>query len=87
MKKVDSFLRDYAAKLPFDNLKWLVERFKERIGPDLSEAIDFVAKNPDVDKLLGAAKNYEEFWNAVDLVGSCVEKELNRRVPDLVSHS
>jgi len=87
MKKIDTVIKEYVTKLPFDSLKYLFDRFDERIGPDLSEAIEFISKNPDMDKFLAGAKNYEEFWNAVDLVSSFVEKEFIRRTPDLVSHA
>jgi hypothetical protein len=86
MKKVDFVIRDYVSKLPFDNLRWLAERFEERIGPDLSEAIEFISKNSEIDKFLGTAKDYVEFWTAVDQVAAYVEKEFARRSPDLVSH-
>lgn len=87
MKKVDFVVKEYVSKLPFDNLKYLFDRFDERIGPDLSEAIELIAKNPEIDKLLSAAKDCEEFWDAVDLVSSYVVKEFHRRTPDLVSHA
>lgn len=87
MKKIDSVIKEYVTKLPFDSLKYLFDRFDERIGSDLGEAIEFVSKNPDIDKFLATAKNYEEFWNAVDMVSSFVEKEFARRTPDLVSHA
>jgi hypothetical protein len=87
MKKIDTVLKDYVMKLPFDNLKYLYDRFDERIGPDLSEAIELISKNSDIDKFLGAAKNAEEFWAVVDLVAAQVEKEFARRTPDLVSHA
>ncbi len=86
MKKMDSILREYVAKLPFDSLKYLAERFAERMGPDLSEAIELCAKHPDLDRLFAAATNYEEFWSVVDSIASYVEKEYSRRVPDLVTH-
>ena len=87
MKKIDSVIKEYVSKLPFDSLKFLFDRFDERIGPDLAEAIEFTSKNVDIDKFFGAAKNYEEFWTAVDLVGAAVEREFQRRTPDLVSHA
>lgn len=86
MKKIDSVIKEYVMKLPFDSLKYLWDRFDERIGPDLAEAIEFISKNPDIDKFLGAAKNGDEFWVAVDVVGAAVEREFQRRTPDLVSH-
>lgn len=87
MKKIDSVIKEYVIKLPFDNLKFLFDRFDERIGPDLSDAIDFISKNPDIDKFLGTAKDGDEFWVAVDMVSSFVEKEFQRRTPDLVSRA
>ena len=87
MKKIDSIMKEYVSKLPFDNLKYLYDRFDERIGPDLSEAIEFISKNPDIDRLLAAAKDYEEFWAVVDTVSGFVGKEFLRRTPDLVNHA
>lgn len=87
MKKIDFVLKDYVSKLPFDSLKYLFARFDERVGPDLSEAIELISKNPEIDKLLAVAKDYEEFWNGVDAVSAAVEKEFIRRTPDLVSHA
>lgn len=87
MKKIENVLRDYTAKLPFDSLRFLAERFAQRMGSDLSEAIEFCSHNGEVDKLLLAAKNYDEFWAVVDTIAVYVEKELNKRAPDLVTHS
>jgi hypothetical protein len=86
MKKIDVVVKDYVSKLSFDNLKYLVERFSNRIGPDLSECIDFISKNPEIDKLLSATKSGPELWTVVDLVALYVDKELSKRVPDMVSH-
>jgi hypothetical protein len=87
MKKIDTVIKEYVVKLPYDSLKYLFDRFDERIGPDLAETIEFLSKNPDVDKFFAAAKNGDEFWASVDLVASFVEKEIMRRTPDLVSHA
>jgi hypothetical protein len=86
MKKIDLVLRDYVVKLPFDNLKYLAERFAERMGPDLSEAIEMCAKHPDIDRFFASASNYQEFWNAMDTVSTAIEKEYARRMPELVSN-
>lgn len=86
MKKIDTVVKEYVNKLSFDNLKYLVERFSNRIGPDLSECIDFISKNSEVDKLLSSAKSGPELWAVVDLVASYVEREFSKRVPDMVSH-
>ncbi len=87
MRKTESVIKEYVSKLPFDSLKYLSELFDRRIGPDLSDAIEFLSRNPEIDKFLGAARSYEEFWNAVDLVSSFIEKEFARRTPELVTHA
>lgn len=87
MKKIDSVMKEYVSKLTFDNLKYLYDRFDERMGPDLSEAIELISKNPDIDRLLVTAKDYEEFWSVVDTASHFVEKEFMRRTPDLVPHA
>lgn len=85
MKKADLVVKDYCSKLSFDNLKFLMDRFDNRMGPDLSECVDFISKNSEIDKLLAAAKDGLEFWAVVDLVANYVEREFSKRVPDLVS--
>lgn len=86
MKKVDTSVRDYVSKLSFDNLKYLGERFNNRIGSDLSECVELISKNSEIDRLLGAAKNAEEFFAIVDAVAYAVDREFVRRVPDAVLH-
>lgn len=86
MKKVDTSVKDYVSKLSFDNLKYLAERFNNRVGSDLSECTDFISKNSDMDRLLGAAKNGEEFFAVLDAVASAIDREFSRRVPDAVAH-
>lgn len=86
MKKTELVLREYVSKLPFESLKYLADRFAERIGPDLAEATELCSKHPDIDRFLSSASTYEEFWNALDEIAKYVEKEYARRTPDLVSH-
>lgn len=82
MKKVDTSFKDYVSKLSYDNLKYLSERFNNRIGSDISECADFISKNSEMDKLLAASKNAEEFFAVLDSVALAVDRELSRRVPD-----
>ena len=86
MKKVDTSIRDYVSKLSFDNLKYLAERFNNRIGSDLSECTDFISKNSEMYRLLSAAKNGEEFFAVLDAVAAAIEREFSRRVPDAAMH-
>jgi hypothetical protein len=86
MKKVDTLVKDYVSKLSFDNLRYLAERFHNRIGSDLSECTDFVSKSSDIDRLLAAAKNGEEFFTVLDMVAFAIEREFSRRVPEAIIH-
>lgn len=83
MKKTDLIIREYVSKLPFDTLKFLTERFRDRVGSDLADAIEIISKSSDMDKILATAKNADEFFNSLDFIASFVEKEFTRRVPDL----
>lgn len=87
MKKADVSVKDYVSKLSFDNLKYLAERFNNRIGSDLSECVDLISKNSEIDRLLGAAKNGDEFFAVLDMVSAAIDREFSRRVPDAITHA
>lgn len=83
MKKSDVVLKEYVSKLSFENLKYLFERFNNRMGSDLSEACSFLLSNPEIDKLLGTAQDGDEFFNIIDTIAVQIEKEFDKRIPDL----
>ena len=85
MKKSDLVVREYVSKLPFDALKFLAERLRERIGSDLADAIDIISKSPELDRMLVACKDADEFFNTLDFIASFIDKEYAKRVPDLVN--
>ncbi len=84
MKKPETILREFVSRLSLDNLKYLNMRLNQRIGSDMSEAIDLMAGSQDVDKWLATARTCDDFYDMVDLAQSYVERELHRRAPDLV---
>jgi hypothetical protein len=84
MKKNDLVVKDYVSRLPFDTLKFLTERLRGRIGSDIAEVVDVFSKSPELDRMLAATKDADEFFNTVDFIASFVEREYGRRHPDLV---
>lgn len=83
MKKVDTILKDYVAKLTPDNLKFLSVRFNDRISGDLGEALDMLSASHDVDKWLKTAKSSDDFFDMLDKVKEYVDREINKRSPEL----
>jgi hypothetical protein len=84
MKKVDVMLKEYVTKLALDDLKYLSGRFNQRTGADLAEAIDALSTCADIDKWLLSAQSCDEFYDMIDTAQEYVDRELGKRVPDLV---
>lgn len=84
MKKTDYLIKDYVSKLNLDTLSYLAERLRDRVGSDIAEATEVLSKHVEMDKLLASSKNAEEFFNMLDYIGTFVEKEYNKRSPELV---
>lgn len=85
MKKTDTILKEYVGRLNTDSLKYLSSRLENRIGSDLAEALDAMSTCNDLDRLLSSAKSCEQLYDHIDLVQEYVDRELQKRLPDLVS--
>lgn len=83
MKKLDTVLKEYVSRISLDNLKYLAVRLEERIGADLAEALEACSSCQDLDRWLSSAKSYTEFYNMVDTIQEYVNRELDKRVPEL----
>ena len=84
MKKVDTMLKEYVGRLTVDNLKFLSTRLDQRIGGDLAEAIDAMSTSNDLDKWFDSANSCYELYDMVDKAQEYIDRELNKRIPDLV---
>lgn len=84
MKKVDTMLKEYVGRLTVDNLKFLSGRLSQRLGSDLAEAIDTLSNCNDLDKWFGSAHSCDEFYDMLDKTQEYIDRELNKRIPDLV---
>lgn len=79
MKKPESLLREYAARLSDDNLKFLCGRLTQRLGGDLPEVLDFYSSTLDMDRWLSSAKTCNELYDMVDITAGFIEKEYAKR--------
>jgi len=79
MKKPENTLRDYAAKLTDDNLKFLSSRFTQRLSGDLPEALNQLSGSHEIDRYFASAKTCNEFYDLTDQLQSVLEKECDRR--------
>lgn len=84
MRKTDVFLKEYVGCLNNDALKYLSVRLENRISSDLAEALDALSNTNEMDKWLASAKSNDELYDMVDLVQEYVDRELHKRLPELV---
>jgi len=79
MKKSDNLLKDYVSRLTTEELRFICFRLDQRIGSDLSDALNIISKNVDVDKWLQTARNGEEFYDMVDTIFEYADREIGKR--------
>lgn len=84
MKKTDAFLKEYVLKLSMDSLKFLSIRLSDRMGADMAEAAEFLSQNGEMDKYLLQSRSADEFYNLLDSILVHVDREIGRRLPDMV---
>jgi hypothetical protein len=80
MRKPETILREYASRQSDESLRYLLCRLVNRLGPEpLSEALDSMSKNGEVDRLLGTAKSADDLYDLIDLAQDSLGREYNRR--------
>ena len=78
-RKNAEIFKNYVGKLSDDDLKYLNIRLSERIEHDISEAVDMILKDVEVDKLMGEADNAFGFFDMLDEAEVVVQRESKRR--------
>ncbi len=78
VKKGD-FLKEYATRLPDEQLRYLDMRLKHRLTGDLAEAITLLSSSIDMDRHLSSSKGADDFYDMLDAIQKTVEKEVRRR--------
>lgn len=82
MKKSETFLYDYAAKLSDENLRFLYSRLSQRFSGDLPEALDFIGQNHEMDHWLSSGRACFDIYDMLDDVQGTVTQECQKRFKD-----
>ena len=77
--KFQDTLKEYAKRLSDDDLRWVSIRLAQRIGADVGEAVEYIQKNPDMDKWLQLNNSATEFFDMVDQIDVQLQYELKKR--------
>lgn len=76
MKKLETVLNQYMQRMSIDNLKDLSDKLNNRLGDDLSEALNQMSSCADLDKWLSSTKNHTELYDLIDVITNAVNKKL-----------
>jgi hypothetical protein len=80
LKKYNNdIVKEYARRLNDDDLHFVGIRLNQRSGGDVGEAVEFMQKNPDIDKYLASATNADAFFDMLDLLDSHIQTEAKKR--------
>ena len=78
-KKPENMVKEYVRRLADDDVKLLQSRCRQRLQGDAAEVLHLVARAGEIDRWLGSAKSFDEFFEMVDLLEFCVDREFSRR--------
>jgi len=73
-------LKECIFKLSDENLDYLYTRFERNMTGDLSEALDFLSRNHEVDRMLCSAQSANEFYGTLDQIIEFTKKESIKRL-------
>lgn len=81
MKQKDfkTILVEFVSSLLDDELKVLCSRLVDRYGGDLAEALDLMAKRPQIDAILAAARTADELYQLCDVIRDIALRESKKR--------
>ena len=77
--KVPNVVREYAAALNDDELKYLFMRLDQAFKGDTAEALTIMQRHEGMDNWLATARSFEEFYNFLNIVCQQFEFETKRR--------
>lgn len=83
MKKTETILREYVARLGPENMKYLLMRLDQRLGNDLAEALNTMSGYQDMDRWFKTADSCNELYDMIDTAQEFISREYRRRSPDV----
>lgn len=78
MKKIETYLREYARRLSDEDLQYLCSRFNQALCTDLFDISNFFSRDRELDRWLATAQSSDEFYEMLDLVESYLDKEAKK---------
>jgi hypothetical protein len=78
-KPIDTYLKEYCQRLSDENLKFLSQRFTQKLLGDTAEALDFLSSTREIDKWLSSAASCDDFYEMLESLQSIIEKEDEKR--------
>ena len=77
--KAPNVVKEYAAALNDDELKFLLMRLDQRFGGDVAESLLMMQRNEGIDNWLKSAKSHNDFNHLLDVALGYFEYESKRR--------
>jgi uncharacterized membrane protein YhfC len=77
--KVPNVVKEYAAALTDEELKFMFMRLDQRFSGDMAEALCTMQRHDGMDNWLKTAKSYEDFFTLLDTACRQLEIESKRR--------
>jgi len=84
MKKPDTVLREYANRISDDDLKFLHTRLSQRLAGDMAEALQFLGKDPAVDRLLRDQQDGEKLYDIIDVLQNYLDQQFKKRFAGMI---
>ena len=77
--KFSDTIKEYARKINDEDLRFLNMRLSQRVGADVSEAIELLQHNAEVDQWLCLSKSANELYDIIDTIDIILQGESKRR--------
>lgn len=77
--KVPNVVKEYAAALNDEELKYLGMRLDQKFGGDVAEALTIIQRHEGMDNWLKSAKSHDEFFTFLDLISQQFDYEGKKR--------
>lgn len=78
-KEQKSVIIEYVSSLSSEDVYFLSTRLTEKLSGDVAGSLDFISKDPKMDKLFLNTESAEELFSLLDSVRDIVNKENTKR--------
>lgn len=74
-RQIADQVRFYVRKLSDTDLVWLHHRLTERMGDDLSRALIFMSRTPEMDRWLASSRSADELYDMIDIIVQYISQD------------